>query len=136
MSKFLLTFRSRWEISTCHNVPNFCAVPQTVDRFGRRPLLMISASGQALCFAVAAILLSTGSQSAAFGATAMVFIFQIFLGIGYLPIVRLCSNTICREERPLTGYDPCAGFWIGVGTAVAGACLALAVSRGGESEWE
>ncbi|KAI0314342.1 general substrate transporter, partial [Amylostereum chailletii] len=58
----------------------------TVDRYGRRTLLMISAAGQSLCFIIASILLSTGSQSAAYGATAMVFIFQIFLGIGYLPI--------------------------------------------------
>ncbi|KAA1477574.1 general substrate transporter [Dentipellis sp. KUC8613] len=58
----------------------------TVDRFGRRPLLMISATGQALCFIIASILLSRGTTSAAYGATAMVFVFQIFLGIGYLPI--------------------------------------------------
>ncbi|KAJ7194968.1 general substrate transporter [Mycena pura] len=58
----------------------------TVDRYGRRPLLMISATGLSFCFIIAAILLSTGTRPAAFGATAMVFIFQIFLGIGYLPI--------------------------------------------------
>ncbi|KAG7087390.1 hypothetical protein E1B28_013361 [Marasmius oreades] len=58
----------------------------TVDRFGRRPLLMISAAGLSTCFIITSILLSTGSKQAAFAATAMVFIFQFFLGIGFLPI--------------------------------------------------
>ncbi|KAJ3763531.1 general substrate transporter [Lentinula raphanica] len=59
----------------------------TVDRFGRRPLLMISATGLSVCFILAAVLLSIGTRPAAFAATAMVFIFQIFLGIGFLPII-------------------------------------------------
>ncbi|PIL23206.1 MFS general substrate transporter [Ganoderma sinense ZZ0214-1] len=58
----------------------------TVDRYGRRVLLMTSATGLSVCFILASILLSVGTKSAAYGATAMVFIFQIFLGIGYLPI--------------------------------------------------
>ncbi|KAI0717065.1 general substrate transporter [Earliella scabrosa] len=58
----------------------------TVDRYGRRMLLMTSATGLSLCFIIASILLSIGTKGAAYGATAMVFIFQIFLGIGYLPI--------------------------------------------------
>ncbi|KAJ7583572.1 general substrate transporter [Mycena floridula] len=58
----------------------------TVDRFGRRPLLMISAAGLSTCYILTAILLSTGTRNAAYGATAMVFMVQIFLGIGYLPI--------------------------------------------------
>jgi len=47
---------------------------------------MFSATGLSICFALAAGLLSTGRKSDAYGATAMVFLFQIFLGIGYLPI--------------------------------------------------
>ncbi|KAF8760141.1 General substrate transporter [Rhizoctonia solani] len=58
----------------------------TVDRFGRRALLMFSATGLSTCFLLAAVLLSVGTKSAAYGATAMVFVFQIFLGIGFLPI--------------------------------------------------
>ena len=58
-----------------------------MDRYGRRFLLMTSATGLSVCYILASILLSRGTKSAAYGATAMVFIFQIFLGIGYLPIV-------------------------------------------------
>ncbi|KAF8743193.1 General substrate transporter, partial [Rhizoctonia solani] len=58
----------------------------TVDRFGRRALLMFSATGLSTCFLLAAVLLSVSTKSAAYGATAMVFVFQIFLGIGFLPI--------------------------------------------------
>ncbi|EIN05725.1 general substrate transporter [Punctularia strigosozonata HHB-11173 SS5] len=58
----------------------------TVDRYGRRTLLMVSATGLSFCFVMAAIFLSIGTKGTAFAATAMVFIFQIFLGIGFLPI--------------------------------------------------
>ena len=53
---------------------------------------MTSATGLSVCYILASILLSIGSKNAAYGATAMVFIFQIFLGIGYLPIVSLPSH--------------------------------------------
>ena len=66
---------------------------QTVDRYGRRFLLMTSATGLSVCYILASILLSIGTKSAAYGATAMVFIFQIFLGIGYLPIVSLSARS-------------------------------------------
>ncbi|RDW77152.1 hypothetical protein BP6252_05205 [Coleophoma cylindrospora] len=59
---------------------------RTVERFGRRNLLIFSAAGLCLCFSMAAILLSIGSRPTAYAATAFVFVFQIFLGIGWLPI--------------------------------------------------
>lgn len=63
----------------------------SMDRFGRRASLMTSASGLSFCFVMVSILLSIGSQSCAYGATAFVFIFQLFLGVGYLP-VPWCAN--------------------------------------------
>ena len=58
----------------------------SMDKFGRRAALMISSAGLCLCFVMASILLSIGTQGCAYAATAFVFIFQLFLGIGYLPV--------------------------------------------------
>jgi hypothetical protein len=58
----------------------------SMDRFGRRASLMFSAAGLCFCFIMAAILLSIGSRPCAYAATAFVFLFQLFLGIGYLPV--------------------------------------------------
>ncbi|RDW64099.1 hypothetical protein BP5796_10601 [Coleophoma crateriformis] len=67
----------------------------TVERFGRRNLLMFSAAGLCLCFSMAAILLSIGSRPTAYAATAFVFLFQIFLGIGWLPIPWFFPSEMC-----------------------------------------
>ncbi|KAJ6112032.1 Major facilitator superfamily domain general substrate transporter [Penicillium sp. IBT 18751x] len=58
----------------------------SMDEFGRRASLMISAAGLCFCFVMAAILLSIGTTQCAYAATAFVFLFQIFLGFGYLPV--------------------------------------------------
>jgi MFS family permease len=60
--------------------------PWTVEKFGRTALLMFSAAGLCFCFSMTSILLSIGTKSTAYAATAFEFIFQIFLGIGWLPI--------------------------------------------------
>ncbi|OQD82797.1 hypothetical protein PENANT_c019G03980 [Penicillium antarcticum] len=58
----------------------------SMDKFGRRASLMFSAAGLCFCFVMTAILLSIGTTSCAYAATVFVFIFQLFLGIGYLPV--------------------------------------------------
>lgn len=58
----------------------------SMDKFGRRTALMVSASGLCFCFVMASILLSTGTTACAYAATAFVFLFQLFLGVGYLPV--------------------------------------------------
>ncbi|KAJ5434910.1 Major facilitator superfamily domain general substrate transporter [Penicillium cf. griseofulvum] len=58
----------------------------SMDKFGRRASLMFSAAGLCFCFVMTAILLSIGTESCAYAATVFVFIFQLFLGVGYLPV--------------------------------------------------
>jgi sugar porter (SP) family MFS transporter len=57
-----------------------------MDRCGRRVLLMVCSAGLSLCFIMVAILLSTGAPGPAKGATAFIFLFQLFYGIGWLPV--------------------------------------------------
>ncbi|KAM6509636.1 hypothetical protein FALCPG4_017285 [Fusarium falciforme] len=57
-----------------------------MDRYGRRTLLMVCSAGLCFCFVMVTILLSLGSMGPAYGATAFIFLFQIFYGIGWLPV--------------------------------------------------
>lgn len=68
----------------------------SMDRFGRRSALMFSAAGLCFCFSMTAILLSIGTKPCAYAATVFVFIFQLCLGVGYLPVPWL---VLCRKKR-------------------------------------
>ena len=91
----------------------------TVDRFGRRSLLMFSASGLCLCFVLTAAFLSVGTKGSAYAATAFVFIFQIFLGIGFLPIPWLYPSEVTTTRIRSRG-QAFSGFinWMCVFTVV------------------
>jgi len=99
----------------------------TVERFGRRALLMFSAAGLCFCFSMAAILLSLNTRPAAFAATAFVFIFQIFLGIGWLPIPWFYPSEVTTTRIRSRG-QALGGFvnWMCVFTVVQITPIAIA----------
>ncbi|PLN79950.1 general substrate transporter [Aspergillus taichungensis] len=57
-----------------------------MDRFGRRTLLMVCSAGLCFCFVMVSILLSLDRKECAYGATAFIFVFQLFYGVGWLPV--------------------------------------------------
>lgn len=70
-----------------------------MDRFGRRILLMVCSAGLCLCFVMVSILLSSGDQNLAYGATAFIFLFQLFYGIGWLPVRSSPAPCIYHPQR-------------------------------------
>ncbi|KAL4802012.1 general substrate transporter [Aspergillus unguis] len=81
-----------------------------MDRFGRRTLLMVCSVGLCFCFVMVAILLSLGNTNAAYGATAFIFIFQIFYGIGWLPVPWFYPSEI-STTRTRTRMQAIASGW-------------------------
>ncbi|KAJ5354927.1 hypothetical protein N7541_005971 [Penicillium brevicompactum] len=74
-----------------------------MDKFGRRVLLIVSAAGLSFCFMMVAILLSFNEVQDAYGATAFIFLFQIFMvsdGYLYLGFIHLSqiSTTSLRSK--------------------------------------
>ncbi|KAF7563569.1 hypothetical protein G7046_g582 [Stylonectria norvegica] len=81
-----------------------------MDRFGRRTLLLICSAGLCFCFVMVTILLSIGSTGPAFGATAFIFLFQIFYGIGWLPVPWFYPSEI-NTTRVRTRMQAIASGW-------------------------
>lgn len=81
-----------------------------MDSFGRRSLLMIYSAGLCFCFVMVTILLSIGSENAAYGATAFIFIFQLFYGVGWLPAPWFYPSEI-NTTRIRTRMQAIASGW-------------------------
>ncbi|KAL4791318.1 general substrate transporter [Aspergillus venezuelensis] len=81
-----------------------------MDRFGRRTLLLICSLGLCFCFVMVSILLSLDNTNAAYGATAFIFIFQIFYGIGWLPVPWFYPSEI-STTRTRTRMQAIASGW-------------------------
>lgn len=86
----------------------------TVDRFGRRPLLLISVLGNGICMAVIAGCSSqTNSKAAQAVATLFVFLFFFFFPVGFLGVTFLYA----AEISPLSIRGPI--------TALSTACVCM-----------
>lgn len=91
----------------------------TIERFGRRTLLMFSSTGLCMCFVIVSILLSNLTMPRAYGAVAMIFLFQIFLGIGYLPVPWFYPSEINTTRLRSKGMAIASAFnWLAVFSVV------------------
>lgn len=81
-----------------------------MDRFGRRTLLMVCSAGLSFCFVMVSILLSIGSTGASYGAVAFIFVFQLFIGVGWLPVPWFYPSEI-NTTRTRTRMQAIASGW-------------------------
>lgn len=81
-----------------------------MDRYGRRPLLMVCSGGLCFCFVMVSILLSLNSPGPAYASVAFIFIFQLFYGIGWLPVPWFYATEI-TTTRVRTRMQAIASGW-------------------------
>ena len=81
-----------------------------MDRFGRRALLLACSGGFCLCLVMVSILLSLGTDNGAYGATAFIFIYQLVVGIGWLPVPWFYPSEI-NTTRVRTRMQAIASGW-------------------------
>ncbi|KAJ4985756.1 sugar transporter [Stagonosporopsis vannaccii] len=86
-----------------------------MDRFGRRTLLMSCSIGLCLCFVCVAALLSETVDGVVpagrgYAATAFIFLFQVFYGVGWLPVPWFYPSEI-STTRTRTKVQAIASAW-------------------------
>lgn len=86
-----------------------------MDRFGRRTLLMVCSVGLCLCFVCVAALLSETVDGVVptgrgYAATAFIFLFQVFYGVGWLPVPWFYPSEIATT-RTRTKVQAIASGW-------------------------
>ena len=86
-----------------------------MDRFGRRSLLMACSAGLCLCFICVAGLLSNPvdgrvPEGRGYAAVAFIFIFQLFYGVGWLPVPWFYPSEIATT-RTRTKVQAIASGW-------------------------
>lgn len=80
----------------------------TVDRFGRRKLMMVAAAGMGSCMAIVAGTSSQRNNTAAVGAAgAFIFLFSLFFPVGFLGLTFLYASEISplSHRVPITGLS-------------------------------
>lgn len=103
-----------------------------MDRYGRRILLMVCSAGLCLCFVAVAILLSVGQVGAAYGATAFIFIFQLFYGVGWLPVPWFYPSELNTTRLRSRMQSIASGWnWLAVFAVVKITPIAFGKSSGG-----
>jgi sugar porter (SP) family MFS transporter len=99
-----------------------------MDRFGRRNLLLFSSVGLCGCFVITSILLSHETLGRAYGACAMVFLFQIFLGVGWLPVPWFYPSEINHTRLRSRGMAIGSAFnWLAVFAVVQITPIAIGI---------
>ncbi|EAU39435.1 hypothetical protein ATEG_00789 [Aspergillus terreus NIH2624] len=77
----------------------------TIDRLGRRKLMLFAAAGQCCCMAILAGTVWDGSHASGIVATVMLFLFNFFFGVGLLAIPWLWIFTFLVVEITPVSID-------------------------------
>ena len=112
----LATFTARIVAASCFTWQTICSPigVLTVDRFGRRKLMLFSAAGMGMCMTIIAATSSQKSNDAAVGAAAaFIFLFSLFFPTGFLGLTFLYAAEISplAYRAPITAMST-ATAWL------------------------